>query len=353
MKTTKLICLALAGLMVISLTATAWAKSPKMKMTTPIPPEITTPDTVETRIGTLNFKNGMPDQAAMDKLWDNLDFSRAVSVYLNALPAVNMYSVRKGPRDVGVHDNTIMTMETMMDSTGMYLTPNTVTPQSWVTLDLSKGPIVLELPPKVLGLIDDAWCRWVTDIGFTGPDKGKGGKYLLLPPGYDGKIPDGYFVAKSPTFGLWAPWRNFVVEGDVKPVLDNIKKYARIYPLSEAANPPTSVQNTNGSHVQLNTVPPNNDLFWTYLNEVVQAEPAGSFGPELTGQMYAIGIIKGKPFNSDARMKKILTEAAAVGSTTARTISLAPRAPETYKVELKDLKGANELPDHFTKGETK
>ena len=95
-------------------------KTPTYKMTTPIPPEITTPDSVETRLGTLNFKNGMPDQATMDTLWDNLDFSRAVMVYLDALPAVNMYSVRKGTRDVGVPDNTIMTMETMMDSTGMY-----------------------------------------------------------------------------------------------------------------------------------------------------------------------------------------------------------------------------------------
>jgi hypothetical protein len=241
-----------------------------------------------------------------------------------------MYSVRKGPRDAGVRDNTIMTMETMMDSTGMYLTPNTVTPQSWVTLDLSKGPIVLEVPPKVLGPVDDAFFRYVTDIGFIGPDKGKGGKYLFLPPGYKGEVPDGYFVIKSPTFGLWAPWRNFAVDGDVKPALDSLKKNTRIYPLSQAGNPPATVQNKNGSYVQLNTVPPSNDLFWKYLNEVVQQEPAGFAGPEITGQMRAIGITKGKPFAPDARMKKILTEAAAVGNATARTISLAARGEEYY-----------------------
>ena len=331
MKTNKLMTLTLTGLMVSSLTVTVWAESPKMKMTTPIPPEITTPDKVRTRLGTLNFKNGMPDQATMDKLWDNLDFSRAVSVYLNALPAVNMYSVRKGPRDAGVPDNTIMTMETMMDSTGMYLTPNTVTPQSWVTLDLSKGPIVLEVPPGILGPVDDAFFRYVTDIGYIGPDKGKGGKYLFLPPGYKGEVPkSGYFVIQSPTYGLWAPWRNFAVDGDVKPALDNLKKYARIYPLSQADTPPTSVQNKNGSYVQLNTIPPNNDLFWQYLNEVVQQEPAGFMGPEITGQIAAIGIVKGKPFKPDARMKKILTEAAAVGSATARTISLAGRLDGYY-----------------------
>ena len=108
-----------AGILATFLPGAAGADTPKMKMTTPIPLEITTPEKVETRLGTLNFTNGMPDQATMDKLWDNLDFSRAVNVYLNVQPMVNMYAVRKGPRDVGVPDNTIMTMETMMDSTGI------------------------------------------------------------------------------------------------------------------------------------------------------------------------------------------------------------------------------------------
>ncbi|ART82113.1 hypothetical protein CBP31_05300 [Oceanisphaera profunda] len=309
----------------------AWAQpSPNMKMTTPIPSDITTPEQVETRLGTLNFTKGIPSQAAQDKIWDHLDFSRAVEVYLNALPGVSIYAARKGPRDAGVPDNTIMTMETMMDSTGMYLTPNTVTPQSWFSLDLTKGPIVMEVPPKVLGPVDDAWFRWVTDIGFTGPDKGEGGKYLFLPPDYTGEVPDGYFVVKSPTNGLWGAWRNFAVDGDVKPALENIKKYARIYPLSEAGKTHATVQNKNGSYVQLNTIPPSTYVFYEYLNEIVQAEPAGSFGPELTGQIAAIGIIKGKPFNPDARMKKILTEAAALGNASARTISLTPRGEEFY-----------------------
>ncbi len=323
--------LILFGVMATSCLSQAWAEhAPKMKMTTPIPPEITTPDKVETRFGTLNFENGIPDQASQDKIWDNLDFSRAVEVYLNTIPAVSIYAARKGPRDAGVPDNTIMTMETMMDSTGMYLTPNTVTPQSWFSLDLTKGPIVMEVPPKVLGPVDDAWFRWVTDIGFTGPDAGKGGKYLFLPPGYKGDVPDGYFVVKSPTFGLWGAWRNFAVDGDVKPALENIKKFARIYPLSEAGKLHATVQNKNGSYVQLNTIPPSTYLFYEYLNEVVQAEPAGSYGPELTGQMAAIGIVKGTPFSPDVRMKKILTEAAAAGNASARTISLTPRGEEFY-----------------------
>lgn len=126
------------------------------RMATPIPQEITTPDSVDTRLGTLRFTNGMPDQATIAAVYDNIDFARAVDVFLNCIPGVSLWTARKGPRDVGVPDNTLMTMETNMDSTGMYLTPNTVTPQSWFTLDLSDGPIVMEVPPKVLGSVDDA-----------------------------------------------------------------------------------------------------------------------------------------------------------------------------------------------------
>jgi hypothetical protein len=330
MKPSTIIVFALAGLMAISLSATSMAKSPKMKMTTPIPPEITTPDKVETRIGTLNFKYGMPDKSTIEKVYDNLDFIRAVDVYLNALPGVSLYANRKGMKNIGVADNTLVTMEQMCDSTGMFLTPNTVTPQTWPFLNLKKRPLVVELPPKVLGLADDMWFRYITDLGFLGPDKGKGGKYLFLPPDYKGEVPEGYFVVKSPTYGVWIPFRNFAVDGDVKPALESLKKHMRIYPLSEAGKDHGEVPNKNGSFVRLNTIPPNTYVFYEYLAALVQEEPAGSFGPEITGQMAAIGIEKGKKFQPDERMKKILTEAVAVGNATARAVTFASRNDKSY-----------------------
>jgi hypothetical protein len=105
-------------------------------------------------------------------------------------------------------------------------------------LDTTAGPLVLEIPPEVLGPMDDSWFRWVTDVGITGPDKGKGGKYLLLPPGYTGTIPDGYFIARSRTFGNLLFFRTFLKDGDPKPGVDNVKKNLRVYSLSQAANPP-------------------------------------------------------------------------------------------------------------------
>ena len=325
------ICVAvLIGLLLTSIGQPAQANSAKMKMATDIPREIITPDTVDTRIGTLNFKYGMPDRKSIQTVYDNLDFSRAVEVYLNTLPGVSMWTVRNGQREAGQPDNTLMTMEKLMDSTGMYLTPNTVTPQTWLSIDLSKGPMVLETPPNIIGLVDDMWFRYITDLGMLGPDKNKGGNFLFLPPGYEGKIPGGYFVFKSPTYGLWAPWRNIAVKGDIQPALDNVRKYVRLYPLSEAGKKHSEVKNIHGSFHEISTIPPNTYLYWEYLNNLVQEEPAGVAGVERTGQMAAIGIVKGQPFKPDARMRKILTEAVAVGNATARAISFEPRDEKAY-----------------------
>ena len=327
MNLSKICASALMGLM---FTVVGQAASPTMKMTTDIPKEITTPDKVDTRIGTLRFKNGMPDKETIQKVYDNIDFSRAVETYLDTIPAVSMYALRKGQRDAGSPDNTAMTMETLMDSKGMYLTPNTVTPQTWLTIDLKNGPMVLETPPNIIGLVDDMWFHYIADLGMLGKDKNKGGKYLFLPPDYQGEIPEGYFVYKSPTYSIWTPWRNIAKNGDIKPALENIKKHMRLYPLSEAGKDHKPLVNINGSFKEINTIVPNTFVFWEYLNNLVQEEPAGVAGAEITGLMASIGIVKGKPFNPDARMKKILTEAVAVGNATARAITFEPRDENAY-----------------------
>jgi hypothetical protein len=89
-----------------------------------------------------------------------------------------------------------------------------------------------------LGLIDDFWYRWVADVGITGADKGKGGKYLVLPPGYQGQVPDGYSVVRASTYGNWLVFRSFLVDGSTKPGVESVKANLKIYPLADAANPP-------------------------------------------------------------------------------------------------------------------
>jgi len=227
-----------AAVMAICIAGSVLADPPELKMTTKMPPGIAIPDRVESRLGVLEFFDGYPSDATVERLYDNLDFQRAVQAYLLGIPAVSQAANRNEILKLGPANTTVPIFESRMDSRSLFLTPNTQTPYSWMWIDLRKGPVVLESPPKVLGAVNDMWYRWVVDVGITGPDKGAGGKYLFLPPGYEGPVPEGYIVVKSPTFSVWVPWRSFVVKGDPKPGVDLVKQHTRCYPLSEAANPP-------------------------------------------------------------------------------------------------------------------
>ena len=300
-----------------------------MKMTTQIPAGIASPDKVETRLGTLEFFDGFPDDAAVQKLYDNLDFQRAVQAYLLALAPVNMAGLRAGLLTVGPANVTIPTFESNLNARSIFLTPNATTPYTWIWIDLHDGPLVVEVPPMTLGMIDDFWFKYVTDIGIVGPDRGKGGKYLLLPPGHQGDVPPGYLVVQVPTFESILVWRNMPVKGDIKPAIESLHKNTRIYPLAQAANP---VANTfvNVSGRDFCTVAPADYRFWELLNHVVQNEPVESCDPVTLGFFASIGMEKGKPFAPDERMRKILHEAAAVGDATARAITYRSRIPEAF-----------------------
>jgi hypothetical protein len=302
---------------------------PKMKMTTDIPPEITTPDSVETRIGTLKLFDGFPDDATTQKVYDNLDFQRGVQAFLNAMPGAAVTAFRPALRELGGVDGNVIIFEELMDSKALWLTANTTVVYYMSWLDTKNGPIVVETPPNTLGLVDDHWFRYVCDFGNAGPDKGKGGKFLFLPPGFKGDVPKGYFVMRPATYGLWLGGRGFLVNGDPKPAVAAIKAKLRIYPLAQAANPPVS-KFSNVSAVPHNTVHANNFHFYEEVNEIVQEEPAEALDPETLGLLASIGIEKGKPFAPDERMKKILTEAVAVGNVTARALSMRPRLKEAY-----------------------
>jgi len=313
----------------LAVTTTFAANAPKMKMTTDIPPEITTPDSVETRLGTLKFLDGFPDKATVDKVYDNLDFQRGVQAFLTGVPGASQVAIRHGIRSFGPDNQTVVLFESLMDSKSLFLTANTESVYAWAWLNLKDGPMVVETPPNVLGVIDDFWFRNVIDFGNAGPDKGKGGKFLILPPGYKGAIPEGYNVAHSPTFNNLLFWRGFLVDGSSKPAADNIKKTFRVYPLGQEANAP-KMTFVNGSGKEMNTIHANNFSFYEEINQVVQEEPSAAIDSETLGALASIGIEKGKPFEPDTRMKKILTEAAVVGNATARAIVFNARDKEAY-----------------------
>ena len=192
----------------------AFASEPaKMKMTTMIPAAITIPDRVESRIGTLEFEDGFPTEETAQTIYDQLDFQRAVESVMMTTPAASLTGFRNGIREYGP-DNETAIIWPRMDSKVQLLTPNTTVIYLFLWLDLKDGPMVMEAPSNVLGLIDDFWFRYVTDFGLAGPDKGKGGKYVILPPGYEGEVPAGHHVAQSETYGNWLLIRGFLEDGD-------------------------------------------------------------------------------------------------------------------------------------------
>ena len=168
--------------------------------TTKIPQSITTPDMVETAIGNLEFFDGVPSEQTVQTLYDNLDRMRGVQTFLTGYPAVSAYALYNGPKAIGAdRPNKIQIWKQMMDSKTLLLTGNTSTLYAVTTLDLkTDGATVIELPPGMLGMLNSAWFKFVGNFGAAGQDKGKGGKYLIVPPGYTGTVPDGYFVLKPP-----------------------------------------------------------------------------------------------------------------------------------------------------------
>jgi hypothetical protein len=302
---------------------------PSLKYSTPIAPGVALPDKIESSIGTLNLTYGYPSADTVEKIYDNLDRSRALQAYLMAIPVVNQAGMRDSLAQFGPANQTDVIWEDLVDPRTVELTANDNTIYNFIWLDTKKGPLVLEVPPEVLGGVNDFWYRWVADVGITGADRGKGGKYLVLPPDYKEDVPSGYTVLRPSTFGNWLFFRAFVVDGSTKPGVELVKKHLKVYQLSEAANPP-AMKFVNGSGIPATFVAPGDYTFWEMLNKVVQEEPAGGSDPTTLGLFASIGIVKGKPFAPDERMKKILADAANIGAVTARTIAFKVRAPEAY-----------------------
>ena len=290
------------------------------------------PDKVSTVAGELHFFDGVPVGNTSELVYDYLDRARGVDVFLDNIGAVSIYSLQVALAAQGADaPNKVAIWEQLMDSRTPVITSNTSTMYAYFWTDLAKdGPTVIELPPGMLGFMDDAWQRFVGNMGVVGPDKGKGGKYLVIPPGYKGEIPEGYFILKPPTH------RNFIfLRGSIKDGLtvaaDNFKQNLKVYPLKDKASPaPTELVNMSGRSFQ--TIFPNTLAYYEMLNSIVQGEPQDAIDAEIRGELAAIGIVNGKPFNPDARMTKLLTEAATLGNAAGRAITYAPRVPgvETY-----------------------
>ncbi|MEM6932791.1 MAG: DUF1254 domain-containing protein [Pseudomonadota bacterium] len=286
---------------------------------------ISTPNEVETSIGTLKFIDGAPLPETAKMTYDYLDRMRGVDAFLKGIPAASLHMLIEGPRTLGAEEaHQVVIMDELLQPASLFLTANSSTMYFFPILDLERdGPTVVEAPSDVIGAFNDAYFRYIGDVGRAGPDKGKGGMYLILPPGYEGEEPEGYFILRSPSYRVWTFMRGNIANG-LEAAAKHIKGSLRVYPLSKAENPP-EMEFISGSGVSFNTVHANDFQFYEELNAVVQKEPIDFLDPETRGLFASIGIEKGKPFEPDDRMRAILEDAVAIGNAAARSILWYPR----------------------------
>lgn len=321
------------------LAVVAGAEEPTPGYNEKIPNKIMTPDEVETSIGKLKFFDGMPDAATADKLYDHLVVMRGVETFLNGIPATSIEGLREGHVDLGVDtSNEFLIFDHLADSNPLFLTANTDTVYCSTFLHLKQdGPTVVEIPAKCgPGTVNDAYFRFVIDMGLPGPDRGEGGKYLILPPDYRGELEgpiggkqakidgENYFVVRSPTYVNWLILRGFLVDGKTEFSTAMFKNGLKVYPLAKKDNPP-KMSFVSASRKMFNTIHANNFEFYEELHTVIEREPVEMLDPETRGLFSSIGIEKGKPFAPDERMKKLLIDSVAIGNATARALVFQPR----------------------------
>jgi len=281
-------------------------------------------ETLQTPYGNFEFKNGYPAGDTGSRLLDLQMLNRAVDVYTTQMMRVSEIALREGLRAFGATTpQHVVVWENLMDAKTVLLTANTETVYALSHLDLrADGPTVIEAPPDMLGFIQDGLQRYLADIGPLGPDKGKGGKFLVLPPGFSGNVPDGYFVSRSPTYSVSFAVRGFQVDNKTDKAVA-LMRQIKIYPLGKSSSPPP-MNFLNGSNHNIDTLFPDNFRYFELLAKLVDEEPSDLFDPSERAQMRAIGIEKGKPFNPDEKTKGLLTEAAHMGGAIARANRYGP-----------------------------
>jgi hypothetical protein len=290
-------------------------------MTTLENPNATVPDSVEVpRIGALQYELGFPTPETSRKLFDEMDFQRAVQAYLWAYPAVSFESIRltlKEHLDIGLNDLGIA--DNLVDPKSVWLTANDTTIYAVVNLDVAQGPVVIEIPPgAIVGLLDDFWQRSLVDVGLPGPDAGKGGKFLVLPPGYDGEVPSDYYEVRATMHNHNLLVRGIVVDNDVPDAVERIRN-VKIYPWSEHEDPkPNKFVSISGALID--TSPPGGMQYWERLAAVIDNNPVQERDRFHMAMLKPLGIEKGQPFKPDPRQQAMLEDAAVLGDAMARNL---------------------------------
>ena len=275
-----------------------------------------TAQTIDTRIGKIELRDGYPSQASAEKLFDEMDFQRATQAFIWALPAVGFHSLHLAQRDTfGAKDGEVVLYRTLKDKAGM-LTPNLTTLYLMTFWNLAEqGPVVVEVPAgATAGGFLDIWQRPISDTGQTGPDRGGGGKYLVVPPGSDIQQMRGYIATRSPTNQVWIAARALAPDPQAA---EEIARKHKVFGFNQRDNPPPT-KFIPVDEKEWTSAHPTDLDYWKYLSEVIQPEPIEQRDKIMLGMLVQLGIEKGKPFDPTERQKKILTEAAQLGDLMAR-----------------------------------
>jgi len=290
-------------------------------------PPATAEGTQESRIGPLAFEGGYPTDATVAKLYDEMDFQRATQAYMWAIPIVSFAKWQEQQEKVfGQEDGDLVLTVSVREKMGI-LTPNDTTPYliGYVNLERT-GPLVIQYPKGLTaGGLLDMWQRPITDMGLSGPDKGEGGKYLVVPPGQKApKDVEGYRVFESPTNNIFHAFRVLTTDSKEAEVL---KSSYQAYPYAKRDNPrKTRIIPAEGK--KWYAWPGTGLEFWQLVSKMLNEEPVHERDRMMVAMLKPLGIEKGKKFEPDARQMRILEQAAVVGEAMARANTYAKRQKE-------------------------
>ncbi|MGO4294268.1 DUF1254 domain-containing protein [Chitinophaga sp. RAB17] len=281
-----------------------------------------------------SFEKGFPTRETIISLTDELKFQRAVQSYLWSLPAINMWAMKEGSEKIfGAGYNILPVWTKRLDARTKITTPNSDLIYAMGYLDLKKyGALVVETPPGILGMFDDMWQKPIMgpsingtqyrgDVGIPGPDKGAGGKYLLLPPDYKGSIPQsGYYVYRSETYNVFLFWRAFYKDpSDLSSPVAAIKT-TKIYPYGkESAALPMQFPDASGEK-EINMLFPEDGAYFDMLDRFIQEESVMERDLDMRGFLHTIGIEKDKKFAPSEEDRKLLNLAAVTAFKTSKVI---------------------------------
>jgi hypothetical protein len=273
-----------------------------------------------------------PTPETTNLLKDELLFQRATQTYLWALPLINTLGMKVGSeKQFGAGYNILPVWKKRLDAKTLVTTPNSDVIYAMSYLDVGKdGPMVFEAPPGLQGILLDFWQRPIPgptidrrafsgDVGLPGPDGGKGGKFLILPPGYNKPVPQGYFVYRSGTNNVFVFLRSFYQDpNNLKPAVA-VMEATKIYPLGGQGGP-KPMQFPDASGVPVNMLPASNASAFDQLKAFVDSEGSHLADPDWLGMLASLGIVKGQPFAPDATTRAMFDRAAKTGYKMSRVI---------------------------------